>query len=78
MKISKLIIIRKLLYFEPDVSGSSAPRLASRCSLRPLFRQLPFNNFVGPTPTIRRPAVRELLSDHYDGVFSQFYNTNIY
>jgi hypothetical protein len=30
MKISELIIIRKLLYFTPDGSGSPASRLASR------------------------------------------------
>jgi hypothetical protein len=37
MRISKLIIIRQQLYSEPDVSGSTAPRLASRCSLYDLI-----------------------------------------
>jgi hypothetical protein len=32
MKISKLIISRKLLYFAPDGSSLSAPRLASEIS----------------------------------------------
>jgi len=37
MRISRLIIIRKQHYSEPDDSGSTAPRLASRCSLSDLI-----------------------------------------
>ena len=37
MRISQLIIIRKQLFSEPDVSGSTAPRLASRRSLSDLI-----------------------------------------
>jgi hypothetical protein len=39
MKISELIIIRKLLYFTPDGSGSSASRIASSWSSNRFVRQ---------------------------------------
>jgi hypothetical protein len=40
----KLIIIRKLLYFTPDASGSSATRLASRRSFRPFVCRKSLSN----------------------------------
>ena len=52
MRISRLIIIRKQHYSEPDDSGSTAPRLASRCSLSDLIVDIRRRQTRGQKKTI--------------------------